>query len=701
MAFDKAKFIEQFKSETREHLQKLNKGLLKLEKNPQDRELLELLMREAHTIKGSATMMGYKRIAEISHKLEDGFEKAFKKELKVEKGQFDVLFRGLDTIEPLLEDKLTWEARGLGRPYLEELLQEIDEVFSGQKSRRAQKAKKGSEEKGTALVSGAPVPVDASLRVDTGKLDRLMNLSGELLISKIRLKELVNGLVNKVESRDVTVEGMAELAKEMKVVNESIDFSSANMRDEVMGLRMVPISYLFNTFPRAMRDLANERGKDIELEIKGEDTHLDKGIIDQMKDPLMHLLRNAVDHGVEEPKERKEKKKPLPAKITLRAYQRGSQVIIEASDDGRGIDIEGVKKEAVARGLVTKEKIDEMADEQVMQLIFAPGFTTKKDVSELSGRGVGLDVVRESVARLKGIAEVSSKPGEGSTFTIKVPLTLAITESLLVSAGSEMFALPLDTIETTLRISPEQVNTVETKEAITVRGHIIPLLRLNDLFGLAAKGIVERKFSPVVVVRSVEKKLGLMVDQLIGRQEIVNKVMGEPLRNIRDIAGATILGNGRIILVLDIPSIIGSAEGVVIRRPMQAEAFAKPAKKRKKSILLVEDVLSTAMLEKNILESAGFSVVIARDGEEALKTASQEKFDLVITDILMPKMDGFELTQRLKKDKIYKDTPVIIVTTRDSDVDKKRGLDAGAEAYILKSEFTSEGLLEIIERLIG
>jgi two-component system chemotaxis sensor kinase CheA len=309
-------------------------------------------------------------------------------------------------------------------------------------------------------------------------------------------------------------------------------------------------------------------------------------------------------------------------------------------------------------------------------------------------------VVRETGAKLKGMVEVSSDPAKGTRFSLKLPLTLAITESLLVMAGSDTFAIPVDSVIETIRINPAEMKTVETKDVITVRGHILPVVKLHDIFGLPAKGIFEKKFFPVVIVQSVEKRIGILVDQLLGRQEIIGKRLGDPLKRVPNIAGGTILGNGKVVLILDVPSIIQAAEGGVVRR-VSAKPKTVASGKKKKTILLAEDVLSTAMLEKNILESVGYSVVIARDGREALDKASQESFDLVISDVLMPRMDGFELVTRLRKEKNYKEVPVIIVTTRESDEDKRKGMEAGANAYLLKSDFTSEGLLETIERLLG
>jgi two-component system chemotaxis sensor kinase CheA len=667
-------------------------------------------MREAHTIKGSSAMIGYKRIADVAHVIEDALEKALEGKVKLRKAHFDVLFKCVDAIPLLIEDKVTWKETGVNRPFLDELCKEMEDLFQGEASKGAEdhkpgksEAKKFTEEPIAAIPKPEPVvPAsfsEESIRVDIRKLDKLMDISGELLISKIHLDELSKNLFSKAEAHAQIREDFGALIQELNKVDNSIDFITKGLEDEVLRLRMISVGYLFGTFPRAMRDLANERGKDVQILIKGEETELDKAIIDEMKGPIMHILRNAIDHGIEPPDERVAKGKPRTGLITLTASQKGSQVVIEVSDDGRGIDTEKIKREAIKRGFIVEEKAKDLADEQVYSLLFIPGFSTSETVTEVSGRGVGLDVVRENILKLKGIVEVHSKPGQGSRFVLKVPLTLGITESLFVACGNETFALPIENVVETIRVSQGEIQTVEGKEAVTLRGQILPLVRLNDVFNLSQRGILEKKVFPVVIVQSVERRIGLMIDQLLGRHEIVRKNLGGPLKNVRGISGATIIGDGRVILILDIPQIIENVESIMVKK-VQLASKPGPAKKRK-TILLAEDTLSTAMLEKNILESAGFSVVIARDGQAALEMASQERFDLVITDVLMPRMDGFELTLRLKRDHLYKDVPIVIVTTRESNANKRRGLEAGAEAYILKSEFTPEGLLETIERLIG
>ncbi|HNX68907.1 MAG TPA: hybrid sensor histidine kinase/response regulator [Candidatus Omnitrophota bacterium] len=712
MGFDKSKFIDQFKSETRERIQALNLGLLKLEKMPKDRELLNAMMREAHSIKGASRMMGYKRIADITHKMEDGLQRALNGELVLSRESFAVLFKCLDALEPLLQDKVVWEDNGITRDFTEELCSLAEKIFLGKSPESQGAVPEPSKDtpKVPAVPDAASAPVspkreeaptllEESLRVDIEKLNRLINLSGELLISKIRLEEVTKGILARADIHVETNPVFSGLVKELDAVTDHIDTLTEELQDGMMKVRMLPVGHLFNTFPRAMRDLAMEKGKEIDFEIRGEETQLDKAILDELKVPLMHLLRNSVDHGLELPEERKQKGKPACGKITLTAEREGSQVMVSVTDDGQGIDIDKVKEHAVAKGLVSRDNIGNLAQEQVFNLLFTPGFSTQEEVSDISGRGVGLDVVREMVVKLKGMVEVDSDPSRGTTFRIKLPLTLAITESLLAVAGSDTFAVPVDSVLETIRITPSDIKSVETKDVITVRGHIMPVVKLHDVFGLPAKGIMEKKFFPVIIVQSVEKRIGILVDALLGRQEIIGKSLGDPLKRVKDIAGATILGNGKVVLILDIPSIIHSAEGGVVRKVASKPKIATGKKKR--TILLAEDVLSTAMLEKNILESVGYSVVIARDGKEALDKAAQESFDLVISDVLMPRMDGFELVTRLRKERTYKEVPIIIVTTRESDDDKRKGMEAGANAYLLKSDFTSEGLLETIERLLG
>ena len=752
MAIDKSQFIEQFKSESKEHIQNLTEGLLELEKSPDDKDIFEKLMREAHTIKGSASMMGYSEIADIAHKMEDAFESAPVSNPDLIIKSIDYLLECLDTMDSILETQIIGQADSDIIEKATQICKKIDEIMTEssmgdkkesdesesckndsspeQKKEYIESMEVSSTNEASDIVEpekekklqntifdseqvnnnhenqhekkseeeAASKSHSESLRVNIDKLNNLMNLSGEMLTSRIRLNALIKTLnaKTKVYNSD---NSLKKLIEQLKLADEKISFVTSNLQNEIMKMRMVPISNLFSVFPRAMRDLAQKHQKKVEFSIKGEETQLDKSIIDQIKEPLMHLLRNAVDHGLEIPEERFRNNKREAGQISLNAYHSGSQVIIEISDDGRGIEVDKVKEKAISRNIVSLEKVSQMTDEQIYQFLFVPGFSTASTITETSGRGVGLDVVKENVVKLKGVIGIKSKPGNGTIFTIKLPLTLMITECLLVDCSNEIYGIPIDNIVETARINLSEIETIGNKEVITIRDNVIPLARLNNMFCLPGKGIIEKKYIPVIIVQSMNNKLAILVDQIVGHHEIMVKPLGYPLRKTKNISGAAILGDGNVVLVLDILSIINSSDG-----NFQCQCFVSEknhiVKDKVKSILLAEDTLSTAMLEKNILEAAGFSVIIARDGKEALERAAQEKFDLVISDVLMPKVNGYELTSTLKKDKYYKNIPVIIVTTRESDSDKKKGLDSGADAYLLKKDFTSEILLETIDQLI-
>lgn len=708
MPIDRAKHLEQFKNEVREHIQNINNGLLKLEKNPKNKELIDSLMRETHTIKGISMMMGYKRIADIAHAVEDGLQSALNAQIELFKSHFDIMLKSLDAMEPLLEDKLTWEDKGVESPFVVKLCTAIKDVFGG---------KPVPSESVAAPVMVPPfspdvaqavstpiqllenaVAVEDTMRVDVQKIDTLVDLSGEMLVARERLNELVKTLILKLGENqdDLVLKNMSEL----KEASYGMTMLTTLMQNEMMKVRMIPVSYLFNSFSRVMRDLAYEKGKDVQLSFIGEDTRLDKNIVNEIKDPIMHILRNAIDHGIEPPQERVKKGKPATGTIVLEAFQKGAQVVIEISDDGAGVDVNKVRLKAVELDLLTEENAFSLPERQLFNVLFSPHFSTSDIVTATSGRGIGLNVVSDKIKHLKGIVEVESLPGRGAKFILKLPLTLAITENLLVSAEKETFAIPIHAVVETLRISSGDIRKVETKEAISIRGHILPLIRLNNIFQLAHKGITENKFFSVIVVQSAEKRLGILVNKVIGRSEIVLKPLGDPLTNIPNIAGATILGNGKIVLIIDVPSLIDYAQGIeqVFHYPVRLD---RPKIARKKYILLAEDTPSTAMLETSVLESVGYSVMVAKDGWEAFEKIKQENFDLVITDIMMPRINGFALTEKIKRDPAYNNMPVIIVTTRENEEDRRRGLEAGADAYILKSEFTAEILLDTIESLIG
>ncbi|MFC1975551.1 chemotaxis protein CheW, partial [Chloroflexota bacterium] len=471
------------------------------------------------------------------------------------------------------------------------------------------------------------------------------------------------------------------------------------LQEEIKRVRMLPLSTITTTFGRMVRDLAREQNKQVTLTIEGGETELDKRVLEQIKDPLIHLLRNAVDHGMETPAERERGNKPAGGHIVLSASQQGNRIVITVSDDGGGLDLEAIRMSATRKGLLRMGEADILNDAEAANLIFNSGLSTSNIITDISGRGVGMDVVRQNVEELHGTLEVEFEPDQGTTFTMTLPLTLASSRGLLVRAGEQTLALPLTSVERMLQIGSSSIASVEGKEAITYQGKPIAVARLADLLELPPKPSDADKLT-VVIVAVAEKRLGLIVDDLVGEQEVVIKNLGKQLAKVAGFAGATLLGSGQVILVLHVADLIKLAARSKPRTLTITDADHKESDQRK-TILVVDDSITTRTLEKNILEAVGYEVKLATDGKEALGVLATDGLPhLIVSDINMPRLDGFELTSRIKQDTRYTDIPVILVTSLDSPADKARGIEVGADAYIVKSSFDQGNLLDTIEQLV-
>ncbi len=473
-----------------------------------------------------------------------------------------------------------------------------------------------------------------------------------------------------------------------------------SLQEGVRQMRMLPIATLFDIFPRMVRDLARERGKEIALHVVGADTEVDRQVLESMKDPLTHLLRNAVDHGIEPPDRREAMGKPPRGTIRLQAAQKGNTIVLEVADDGAGIDLEAVRRAAVGRGLLTAQEAAGLSDRETIQLIFRSGLSTQPRVTDLSGRGVGLDVVRENLERLHGIVEVDTAPGQGTTFTLTLPLTMATSHVLLVEVAGQTVAVPTTTVERILWVEAASVGSIEGRPAIRADGRPLQLVSLAQVLELPraeAPLVADQKMS-VVVLGVVEKRIAFRVDGLQGTQEVVIKSLGRQLSRVRNVAGATILGTGQVVMILNVADLMKSAQASpAIAAPLLVEA-REVAHRR---VLVVDDSITTRTLEKNILENAGYHVLVAADGEEGWALVQGEALDAIVADVSMPRMDGFTLTEKVKGDERFQELPVVLVTSLESPQDRIRGLEAGADAYITKSTFDQHELLETIERLIG
>lgn len=466
-----------------------------------------------------------------------------------------------------------------------------------------------------------------------------------------------------------------------------------DLQDETMKLRMLPISSVFNKFPRRVRDIAKQLGKKIEFTMEGEDTELDKTLIEEIEEPLLHIIRNALDHGIERSEDRSAAGKAETGTIHARASHEGNSVVIEVSDDGQGIDPQKLKDKCIEKRLISREEAEAMSEREAMNLIFIPGFSTASEVSDLSGRGVGMDVVKNSIAKLKGMVDVFSEVGTGTRFKLKLPLTLAIIQAMIVKSHGQKFVIPMDPIESTERLSSYDVSCVDGKEVFRYQEMIIPVMKLRDVFNIPDERD-EQTSHPVVVVAQGEKKIGIIVDEVIEKQQVVIKNLGEFLGDIKYMSGATIFGDGSVALIIDVGGVVNSVS-YISRKAERRDARAQHTSD--KSILLVDDSISGRIAQREMLERMGFRVDVASSGMQALAKLGDQQYDMVVTDINMPRMDGYELTVKIRAMESARRMPIIMVTSDVKKADRNKAYECGVNDFLAKP-FSEEELRATIEK---
>ncbi len=560
---------------------------------------------------------------------------------------------------------------------------------------------------------------DMSGAFGTRRLGPVETAPGDMGRSRVREREtepgrfISDGKIGKDISRLLNYVGASQnrlrelhtlvgnLAREYSNDTMHMSLVIDELEQEIKRVRMLPLATITGTFGRMIRDLAKESGKEAVLQIVGGETELDKRVLEQIKDPLIHLLRNAVDHGIETPQRRLASGKPRAGTITLTAEQLGKDVVICVSDDGAGLDLEAIRETVKRRG---GADVQGLSEEDLKEVIFNAGISTSPIITDISGRGVGLDVVRRNVEALHGRIDVDSELGEGTHFTLTLPLTLTSSRGLLVGVSDQIFAIPHNTIERIMLVKPQDVASLEGHDAIIYNGRPLTLVQLSHILGLPpADGAQEKGHIPVVILAAAERRMAFAVDTLSGEQEVVIKSLGKQLSRVGGIAGATVMGSGEVVLILNVADLIKLGLRGDRRSVLAALTQAAPSEKRQaqRRVLVVDDSITTRTLEKNILEAAGYDVQLATDGQEALNAIATGGLpDLVVSDVVMPRLDGFGLTKRIREDPRLADLPVILVTSLDSPEDKARGIEVGADAYITKSSFDQNNLLETIEQLI-
>jgi chemosensory pili system protein ChpA (sensor histidine kinase/response regulator) len=779
-----------------ELLEKINRDLLTLEKNPANTNIIANLNRNIHTLKGSAQILNFKQIGELAHKIEDVFVKSRKDGTGLSEDRMDAVFKVVDVIQELIKSiKAGSEDEN---PDVQNVLDQINFLLSDKRVISVSDEKSAKPEQpltkpkivGIESEEEFPTKNDQFIKITTENLDKLINMAAELVINKTQLNSYLDKLrkigetieddKKRLRKTDQTINSFFEkmnLGEEKNAASIKIDENvmndlrsatddfknvlttfdtvassfrsitrdfeqnigqisslSKSLHDDILQVRLVPTELLFNRYPRAVRDMAKKLHKKVNLVVEGEQTEMDRALIESLTDPVMHLVRNAIDHGLESPEERAEQGKSEDGILLLKARRSKNQIIIEVQDDGRGIDPEKVKKEILKQKLANKEELNRMTPGEVLDYVFRPGFSTRQEASDVSGRGVGLDVVASQIQKLKGDLRLSSTPGRGTIFSIRVPLTLAIAQAIMVKIGNEILAIPLSAVEETLQFKDPELVEKDERAFISLRDQLIPVAYLSSLLDYGDQMLPSSESTKTaIIVREAGSLYGLIVDQVLGREEIVIKSLGEELAPVPYISGGTISGDGSVILILDIPSLTQKIKSDVdepvedfsaidrareilsedskkskFKKPTKKKEPIKPAsgviKKRKISgrspvALIVDDSVSVRKFVSSVLEKNKYATILAEDGPEALDELEKNEFDIIITDLEMPKMQGFDLIAEIRKHRKFESIPIVILTGRAGKKHRDKGSELGANAYITKP-FKESDLLNTLEEFI-
>ncbi|MDK2955642.1 MAG: two-component system, chemotaxis family, sensor histidine kinase and response regulator WspE [Desulfovibrionales bacterium] len=740
--------LELFRVEAEGNAQVLSTGLVELEAAGASPERVEPLMRAAHSIKGAARIVGLANAVGLAHAMEDALSAAQHGERTLSSNDIDLLLKGTDVLAQLSKtpaEKLPALTVELA-PRMEELGQAIR---SGEAPAAqhliAEYAVSEEKEPAEPTESAAPTQppaaapsvaeTDGVVRISARNLSQLMALSGETLVETSRLTPFSESLLQ-IKNKQREMAGFLEAMQERlerddfaglgKILNQAAhglsqcrrnlvehieDFDifvrrSDNLHNRlhnhVLAGRMRPFGDGVHGFPRLIRDIAKSLNKKAVLKIKGKDTQVDRDILDRLEAPLNHILRNAVDHGLETPEERREAGKPELGVITLEARHSAGMLAVTVSDDGRGMDPERIRSKVIAKGMASEEMARQMNRAELMEFLFLPGFTTTDTVTEISGRGVGLDVVHTMIQEVGGNVRAESTPGKGMTFSMQMPLTLSVLRTLLVEVSGQPFALQLTRLDRILNLPFDEVRMVEDKQYFVLEGSNIGLVHAAQILELPMQQ-TETDFHRIVVISDRMNRYGLAVDRFLGERALVVTPVDSRLGKIQDVYAVARLWDGSPVFILDVEDLVRSVDGLIKGKRLAKLGLSKAERQSSaaKNILVVDDSLTVREVERKLLENAGFSVQTAVNGMDGLNTARLDSFDLIITDVDMPRMNGVELVRKIKADPELAATPIMIVSYKDRQEDRLAGLDAGADYYLTKGSFHDETLLQAVYDLIG
>jgi two-component system sensor histidine kinase and response regulator WspE len=746
--------LDLFRLDAEGQVQVLTDGLLALERNPRATDQLEVCMRAAHSLKGAARIVGLDVGVSVTHAMEDCFVAAQRGTITLQQSQIDLLLGGVDLLNRIANTPESELAQWSGAKQ-----QEINHFVSALRAALTVPAQlpsaapsispspspapapaPGTAPQTAAEPAVAPRPqvqvedrdgVERVLRVTADNLNRLLGLAGESLVesrwlkpyaeSLLQLKRLqyragrtlevlaeqglsARGAAALDEARRGVLECHQLLSRRLEEI-ETFDSRSSNLAhrlyDAALACRMRPFADGTRVFPRMVRDLGRQLGKQVRLEVAGEATQLDRDILEKLDAPLGHLLRNAIDHGIESPEERRAAGKPAEGVIRLEARHSAGLLLILISDDGRGIELNRLRDTVVARKLTTAAIAERLSESELLEFLFLPGFSTRDDVTEISGRGVGLDVVQTMIRQVRGTVRVTTQFGSGTRFQLQLPLTLSVVRTLLVEIGGEPYAIPLAHILRTVKLPRQQVARLEGRQHFIHDGRSIGLVSAQQVLGgvpVTAHG----DELAVVLVGDAANTYGLITDRFLGEHELVVQPLDPRLGKVKDIAAGALMEDGAPVLIIDAVDLLLSIEKLVSTGDLnQVTRDADSGRQMRKRVLVVDDSLTVRELERKLLDQVGYDVAVAVDGLDGWNVVRSEHFDLVITDIDMPRMDGIELVAQIKNDPQLNVVPVMIISYKDREEDRRRGLDAGADYYLTKGSFHDETMLKAVVDLIG
>jgi two-component system, chemotaxis family, sensor kinase CheA len=742
-----------FRIEAEEHLRVFTAGLIELEKARTKKriaEIIETMFREIHSLKGSARSVDQKEIESVCHPMESLFSALKHHEITLSPMSFDILYKAVERLSRLISTGGLAQSSA-DRQIQNELIRQLKETIEGSVSSAGVEEPKHIAEirtietaitsgSGTEVIPKGSVPLTMEVvRIPISKLDPLLLQAEEMIHTKIaadqRIKELkeidtdiagwktdlsdwkghrsaTNATVwnewlegneahlNKLESQ------LAELTRSMERDQYNLDRMVNDHLGEMKQVLMLPVSSLVESFPAMVREISREQNKETEFIIRGAELEIDKRILEEFKDPLIHLIRNSLDHGIGTPQERTLQNKTSRGTIILAFIARESgKIEITISDDGKGIDKDHVLKAAIKSGNISSEAAGKLDPKDILSLIYQSGVTTSSIITDFSGRGLGLSIVREKVEKLDGRISVETEVNRGTTFHILLPMTLATFRGIMVRMDESMFLLPTVNVERVMKVEPAEIKTIENHETIRIDDRIISLVDFGEVLGLPEHKQTGLEPEPgnsnqirIVVLVSGENHIAVKVDDVVGEQQVLVKGLGKLLKRVRNISGATVLGSGKVIPVIHVADLIKSA--IKSAEKIKGQISPEKTSEKIKKILVAEDSITARTLIKNILETAGYQVSTAVDGTDAFTRTRSNEFDLIVSDVDMPHMNGFELTAKIRNDKKLSDLPIVLLTALESREDREHGIEVGADAYIIKSSFDQTNLLEIIKKLI-